>query len=213
VTSTRDRGIVGDVARAGRHEWRHDDVVGRRRELYVRAAPVFQRFGYREATLKALADACGLSIPALYRYFPSKRAFALFPLVALYPELNDPGPDVAIGDPRMHLSGWIDAAVAEMPNYTLALQLSREVGLDRMEQRRVEENLAAHIAIVATLAQSAAPHLDDAAAREVASAMISIATGAVLTGIDIEPASLRRRLRALLRGYGILLPTTTSPAA
>ena len=35
--------------------------------------------------------------------------------------------------------------------------------------------------------------------------MISIATGAVLTGIEIEPPSLRRRLNALLRGYGILL--------
>jgi hypothetical protein len=36
--------------------------------------------------------------------------------------------------------------------------------------------------------------------------MISISTGAVLTGLEIEPASLRRRLKALLRGYGIHLP-------
>ena len=198
------------MARADRREWRQDDLVVRRHELYVRAAPVLRRLGYREATLKALADACGLSIPALYRYFPSKRAFALFPLVALYPELHEPGPDVNVGDPRMHLIGWIDAAVAEMPNYTLALRLSREVGLDRIEQHRVEENLAAHITIVATLVRGAGSHLDDAIAREVASAMISITTGAVLTGLEIEPASLRRRLRALLRGYGIILPTASA---
>ena len=82
-----------------------DDLYARRRELYRRGAPVFRRYGYREATLKTLARACGLSIPALYRYFPSKRAFALFPLVALYPELNSPPPDVS-GDPSALLSGW-----------------------------------------------------------------------------------------------------------
>lgn len=197
------------MARADRPDWRGADVVERRRELYVRAAPVFRRYGFRDATLKALADACGLSIPALYRYFPSKEAFALFPLVALYPELHQPLRDVSTGDPRVHLVDWIDAAVAEMPNYTLALQLSREIGLTSAQQRKVEANLAEHISVVAGLVQGAASHLDNATAREVASAMISVATGAVLTGIEIEPTSLRRRLRALLRGYGVPLPATT----
>jgi AcrR family transcriptional regulator len=197
------------MMRADRPDWRSDDLVERRRELYLRAAPVFRRYGFRESTLKALAEACGLSIPALYRYFPSKEAFALFPLVALYPELHQPFRDVATGDPRLHLVDWIDAAVAEMPNYTLALQLSREVGLDLAQRRKVEANLAEHISVVAGIARSVAPHLDDAVAREVASAMISIATGAVLTGIEIDPMSLRRRLRALLRGYGIVLPAQT----
>lgn len=200
--------MVGGVARKDRPEWRSDGPVERRWELYRRAAPIFREYGYREATLKALADACGLSIPGLYRYFPSKEAFALFPLVPLYPELHQPFRDVSVGDPRMHLVAWIDAAVSEMPNYTLALQLSREVGLDREQQHRLEENLAEHIVLVAGLVRAVAPHLDDATAREVASAMISIATGAVLTGLDIQPASLRRRLNALLRGYGIVIPAS-----
>lgn len=200
--------MVGAMARKDRPEWHSDGPVARRWELYRRAAPILRRYGYRDATLKALADACGLSIPGLYRYFPSKQAFALFPLVALYPELHQPFPDVASGDPLMHLAGWIDAAVAEMPSYTLALRLSREVGLGREQQRRMEANLAEQISAVAGLAVAAAPHLDDATAREVASAMISIATGAVLTGLEMEPASLRRRLKALLRGYGILLPAS-----
>ena len=71
-----------------RLEWRNDDGVGRRHELYARAAPIFRKHGYAGTTLKALARACELSIPALYRYFPSKKAFALFPLMALYPELH-----------------------------------------------------------------------------------------------------------------------------
>jgi len=212
VTSVSQRDIVASVGRSDRPEWHSDELAERRRELYLRAAPVFRRYGFREATLKALAGACGLSIPALYRYFPSKEAFALFPLVALHPELHQPR-DVTTGDPRMHLMDWIDAAVAEMPSYTLALRLSREVSLSREQQHRMEENLAEHISVVAGLARSAAPHLDEATAREVASAMISVATGAVLTGIEIEASSLRRRLRALLRGYGIALPPTAARKA
>ena len=90
-----------------RPEWTSDELFARRRELYVRAAPVFLKHGYRGATLKALANACGLSIPALYRYFPSKRAFALYPLVSLYPELHAPRPDATTGDPLSRLSSWI----------------------------------------------------------------------------------------------------------
>ncbi|HEY6057241.1 MAG TPA: TetR/AcrR family transcriptional regulator [Candidatus Limnocylindrales bacterium] len=183
--------------------------TARRRELYVLAAPIFRSEGYRGSTLKALAAACGLSIPALYRYFPSKRAIALYPLVVLYPELHGTSPDISSGDPRAYLGGWIDAAVSEMPYYTLALRLAREVGLDRSEQSRMEANLASHIDIVASLVRSAGSRLDEATSREVASAMISIVTGSVLTGIDIEPRSLRRRLLALLRGYGVRLDAET----
>lgn len=52
----------------------------RRLDLYKKAAPVFRTFGYRQVTMKALAHACGVSAPALYRYFPSKLDFATFPL-------------------------------------------------------------------------------------------------------------------------------------
>lgn len=56
------------------------DPYDHRRELYMKAAPVLRAFGYRQVTMKALAHACGVSAPALYRYFPSKLDFALFPL-------------------------------------------------------------------------------------------------------------------------------------
>jgi len=65
-----------------RPEWTSDEPFARRRELYLRAAPILRTHGYRGSTLKALANACGLSISALNRYFPSKKALALFPLVA-----------------------------------------------------------------------------------------------------------------------------------
>lgn len=188
-----------------RPEWTSDEPFARRRELYVRAAPVFRVHGYRGATLKALASACGISIPALYRYFPSKKAFALFPLAALYPELQRPAPDVTVGDPATHLAGWIEGAVAEAPNYTLAARLLREVGLSAEERHLMDARLNEHIALVGNIARRAAPHLSEATALDLASTMINVALGPALTGIEPEPDALRRELRALLRGYGVVV--------
>jgi AcrR family transcriptional regulator len=167
---------------------------------------VFRRHGYRGATLKALANACGLSIPALYRYFPSKKAFALFPLISMNPELQAPPPDVSRGDPILHLSGWIEGAVAEAPYYLLAARLLHEVGLGPDEQSRMDAGLKDHISLVGDLACRAAPHLSEAMARDMAATMINVALGPALTGIEPEPGNLRRELRALLRGYGVVLP-------
>jgi AcrR family transcriptional regulator len=188
-----------------------EEPFARRRELFLRAAPVFRKRGYRGATLKELANACGLSIPGMYRYFPSKKALALFPLRSLYPELHGPEPQVGTGDPLVHLSGWVDAAVSEMPNYLLALELAREAGLRPNEQRKADANLAAHVAILADLIRRAALHLGEQAARELASTMVNVALGAAVTGLRPDPDALRRELRALLRGHGIHLPRTARP--
>lgn len=191
--------------RGSQPEWSFDEPFARRRQLYARAAPVFRSLGYRGTTLKALAAACGLSIPGLYRYFPSKKAFALFPLAALYPELQAPAPNVAAGEPARHLSAWIEAAVAEAPNYTLAARLLREVELTDDERDRMDENLQVNIGFVADLARRAAPHLSQAAARELASTMINVALAPALTGLEPSPEALRRELRLLLRGYGVVV--------
>ncbi len=194
-----------------RPEWTSDELLARRRELYVRAAPVFRKDGYRGATLKALANACGLSIPALYRYFPSKRAFALYPLVPLYPELHRPRPAANTGDPLSRLSSWIEGAVAEMPHYILAARLSREAGLDDEEQHKLDANLADHVLILRDIARRAGPHLDDQAAQELARTMVNVVLGPALTGLESEPQALRRELRALLRGYGVIVPGIPRP--
>jgi AcrR family transcriptional regulator len=200
------------MATARRHqEWAGDEPWARRQDLYIRAAPVFRKYGYRGATLKALANACGLSIPALYRYFPSKKAFALFPLRSLHPELHGPPPEVTVGEPITHLVGWIEGAVAEMPYYLLALRLAREVGLRDTEQRKTDTNLSEHIDIISDLAQRAGPFLDRRAARELALTMVNVVLGPALTGVEPAPEGLRRQLRALLRGYGLVLPRSKHP--
>lgn len=183
----------------------------RRRELYARAAPVFARYGYRGTTLKALAKACGVSMPGFYRYFPSKRAFALFPLVALYPELHPPPVGTPPDRPVAALEAWVDAATTELPNYTLALRLAMEDGLRVHEQRRIETNLEQHVAILAEMARRAAPTLSERAALDLAAAMVNLVSSPALTNLAVRETTLRRELRALLRGHGITLGARSRP--
>lgn len=177
------------------------DLYARRRALYARAAPLFRQLGYRQVTLKALARACGVSIPALYRYFPSKRAFALFPLVATDPSLHRIPVFPPDADPLLPLRHFVEAAVAEMPQYLLALSLQREMDHDEVDLPAQAVNLAAVAQALAAQACAAAPALSDDAAREFARAALALVTGPALVELGTTPAELRRQLHILLRAY------------
>lgn len=66
----------------------------RKRQILGEATKLFSRHGYDKVTIKELADACGITEPALYRYFPSKEAIydavlASLPLLLRHQELFD----------------------------------------------------------------------------------------------------------------------------
>lgn len=103
--------------------------------------------------------------------------------------------------------------VTELPNYTLALRLAHEAGLREIERRKADENLASHVAVLGAIARRAAPHLDERTSGELASTMISVALGPSASGLETDPAALRRQLRALLRGYGIVVARETPARA
>ena len=90
------------------------------------AAPVFRRDGYRGATIKALAHACGLSPASLYHYFSSKEDMATY--LVRRPRMDwdsiwvDP-----TTDPLVQLAQLLDLSLAELPIYLLALRLADEV--------------------------------------------------------------------------------------
>lgn len=46
----------------------------RKRQIIREAMRLFGRYGYDKVTVKQLARTCGITEPALYRYFPSKEA-------------------------------------------------------------------------------------------------------------------------------------------
>src|SRR6266566_2575774 len=102
--------------------WGHstlDPLDRRRRQLFTLAAPVFRQHGYRGATIKALAHACHLAPAGLYHYFASKADLATY--VVRQPHLDwrlvyiDPAVD-----PLRQLSGFIDLAIQELPDFLLA---------------------------------------------------------------------------------------------
>jgi AcrR family transcriptional regulator len=109
------------------------DLYERRLDLYRKAAPVFSTFGYRQVTMKSLAHACGLSVPALYRYFPSKLEFALFPLGKAptgYCAIQLNAAADAHADPLRGLRAALETAAANGDVMVLAVRLAIEAGRD-----------------------------------------------------------------------------------
>ena len=48
--------------------------IDRKAQILTEATRLFSEFGYDKVTIKILADACGITEPALYRHYASKDA-------------------------------------------------------------------------------------------------------------------------------------------
>jgi AcrR family transcriptional regulator len=106
-----------------------DDAVARRADIFRRARPLLEEFGYRHVTVKQLARACHLSPAALYHWFPTKRDLILYPLSA--PDRNGRCELLrrrlaGETDPLPCLRAWIDFVVEERDGVILALRLAPE---------------------------------------------------------------------------------------
>jgi len=106
-----------------------DDAVARRAEIYRRARPVLEEFGYREVTVKQLASANHMSPAGLYHWFPTKRDLVLYPLSS--PDRNGRCELlhrrlVGETDPLRCLRAWIDFVLEEREGVILALRLAPE---------------------------------------------------------------------------------------
>ena len=84
-----------------------------RKRLYDTAIKLMTERGYENTTLRAVADAAGVSVGLLYRYFPSKRSVVL----ALYDELSA---EYALRSTKMGPGKWRD-------RFLFALTTSLEV--------------------------------------------------------------------------------------
>jgi AcrR family transcriptional regulator len=180
--------------------WRDggDPLDQKRRALFARAAPVFRRYGFRGSTIKALAHACGLRPASLYHYFRSKEEMATY--IVRRPRMDWDGvwvdPSV---DPLVQLRSLVDLALAELPDYLLALRLSDEIAGSTEDGRhagvfREGESLFGRL-LVAT-----APAMARADAERVARDALSAMIGSAVVGLDPEPhADVRERVVATLR--------------
>lgn len=173
---------------------RHDR---RRYELFLLAAPVFARHGFRGATIRALAHACHLSPAGLYHYFDSKEELATYalrsPRVGWERTYIDPG-----ADPLVQLREMLEISIRSLPVYMLSLRMAGEIGdpqseaLRRATFRDGEQMLARFIS-------AAAGTLERSDTEDIARVLIAVLVGSALADLDADEAAIRTRIVDLLR--------------
>jgi AcrR family transcriptional regulator len=178
------------------------DPYQRRFDLYLKAAPVFRAFGYRQVTMKALAHACGVSAPALYRYFPSKLDFALFPLeepptgscTTLLMAAAD-----AHADPLRGLRAALEAAVAHADLMALAVNLAIEAGRDEQDvfsRSRLDSLDTTMRDVLLHCVPALGPR-----AQDLAHTLISLVVAAGAARASLMPEDLWRQGGPVVRAY------------
>ena len=166
------------------------------------AAPVFRTFGYRQVTMKALAHACGLSAPALYRYFPSKMDFALFPLeeppTGWCTTMMIAAAD-AHAEPLRALRAALEAAVAHADLLALGVRLAIEAGRDEHDvfsPGRVDSLDSTVRDVLLRYVPSLGP-----GAQDLAHTLVALVITAGAAKGSIEPEDLWRQGGQVLRSY------------
>jgi AcrR family transcriptional regulator len=176
-----------------------DPADGRRRELYKLAAPVFRQHGYRGATIKALAHACHLAPAGLYHYFASKADLATY--VVRQPHLDWRSvyvdPDI---DPLRQLSGFLDLAIRELPDFLLALDLAEELRLPGIVRLRAAMFTQGETFFGRYLV-AVRPGFTPEVARELARLILTMLVGSHEIGRGAEPdgRAMRERIVRVLR--------------
>ena len=163
---------------------------------------MFRTFGYRQVTMKALAHACGVSAPALYRYFPSKLDFALFPLA-------DPPTGYCVtmmttaagahSDPLRALRAALEVAVAHSDLLALGVRLAIEAGeneQDVISRDRLDSLDASMSEVLLHCLPALGP-----GARDLAHTLVSLVVAAGAAKGSLAPDDLWRQGGQVLRSY------------
>jgi AcrR family transcriptional regulator len=211
--STYDLAVTNRTTAGQRFEpWKLRDksrLVARRTELFALAAPVFRRHGYRGATIKALAHACGLSPAGLYHYFGSKQQFATYLLGRPRMDWDSTWVDPSM-DPLAQVARLVDLSMTELPNYLLALRLADEIGATRSEHASPARAFREGENVFGRLVAAAAPQMLRAEALSVARDVLAAMVGSAVMELDPEPTrATRDRVVGVLRAA--LVPDHVEP--
>ena len=173
------------------------------------AAPVFRRYGYRGATIKALAHACGLSPASLYHYFGSKEEMATYLVRRPRMDWDSTWVDPAT-DPLVQLAQLVDLSLSELPNYLLALRLADEIARTTSGDSAHGATFREGEAVFARLVAASAPEMSRDAATRFARDALSAMVGSAIVSLDPEPeAAVRERVMTVLRAA--LVPKHVEP--
>ncbi len=183
--------------------WRNIELAatepyGHKMYLYVLAAPVFEKHGYRGATIKALAHACHLSPSSLYHYFGSKAEMATYPLTSPSIDWDNAFVDPDI-DPLLQLQALLEMSTAMFPIWMLALSLHEEIhgGADPdMRAAGFKEGEA----VFGRLICAAAPRIERPSAERLARDVLASLAGSSVTALDEDVMTVQQeRMVAVLR--------------
>lgn len=180
--------------------WKHRGgaLDGRRYELFILAAPVFERHGYHGSTIRALAHACHLSPAGLYHYFDSKAELATWllrgPKMSWETTFVDPELE-----PLEQLRQLIEISISSLPVYLLALRLADEIEAGESRRDRTA-GFREGEAVYGRLIHASAPSMSRDRASSVARHVLAVLIGTASIGLDAEPAAaIRRRSLDVLR--------------
>ncbi|HET7699481.1 MAG TPA: helix-turn-helix domain-containing protein [Candidatus Limnocylindria bacterium] len=165
---------------------------------------MFRRLGYRQVTMKAIAHACGVSAPALYRYFPSKLDFATFPLEetpAGYCAklLNDAVDREA--DPLRGLRAALESAMTDVDLVVLGVKMALEAGRDE-PQVFTPARLEAYDVMVRDVLLRCLPGLRDRAG-DLAHTLVALVVAAGAVDAEVSRSALWRQMMPVLRAYAV----------
>ena len=176
------------------------DLHARRQQLFRLASPLLRALGYQHVSLKQLAAACGLSIPALYRYFPSKRELALFPLTPT----NRP-PLTCFTEPRADplvvLSRWLDVACADLPDVLLGLGVASGLPGDAVARELRDGCIDHHRVLLRTFVGEVGPELGGETVGDIVESLIGVLLSPLFAPTQNDCDRARERATSLLRGY------------
>ena len=87
------------------------DHAGRRREILRKSLQLFAEMGFQQVTFQQLADVCGLSRTALYKYFSTKKEILDNAISQLMQGFNDEIVETLVQEPTLDSQGKLELIV------------------------------------------------------------------------------------------------------
>ena len=125
------------------------DHANRKREILRKALQLFAEMGYQQVTFQQLADVCGLSRTALYKYFNTKREILDNAIYQLVQDLNDESGETLVHEPTLDSKGKLELIVntaveACLKNPALLRAIIEYLIAQRRQGESVERKIKRH---------------------------------------------------------------------
>jgi AcrR family transcriptional regulator len=181
-----------------------EDRLRRQHEIFMAVAPLLERYGAKQLTMRQAARAAHLSLGGLYHYFPTKRDLVLH---ALKPEALDRVcaefsaryGHVRRTDPLRYLEADIDYMARQCFFIRPAFQAALELGAEDAWQH-IEAGIDGSLKSCATPLAQVLPGCTDDEIRSLGRSLRRTFFSALIDH-TVTPEEMRGELLSLIRGW------------